>query len=80
MAEKPAKQEDLRVKPDYDPRSIREYMNAEQIATLEQFRASLGEIYPTKLTKRQEIFLTDSTLCRYLRARGKYLFISVGAA
>eukprot|EP00029_Vermamoeba_vermiformis_P006897 TRINITY_DN282_c0_g1_i1.p1 TRINITY_DN282_c0_g1~~TRINITY_DN282_c0_g1_i1.p1 ORF type:complete len:429 (+),score=89.25 TRINITY_DN282_c0_g1_i1:567-1853(+) len=69
MAEKPAKQEDLRVKPDYDPRSIREYMNAEQIATLEQFRASLGEIYPTKLTKRQEIFLTDSTLCRYLRAR-----------
>jgi hypothetical protein len=69
MADKAAKQEDLRVKPDYDPRVIREYMNAEQIATLEQFRASLPEIYPHKLTKRQESFLTESTLCRYLRAR-----------
>ncbi len=79
MTDKAAKPEDLRIKPDYDPRTIREYMNAEQIAILEQFRASLGEIYTTKLTKRQELFLTDSTLCRYLRARGKYLFPSVGA-
>jgi hypothetical protein len=79
MADKAAKQEDLRVKPDYDPRVIREYMNAEQIATLEQFRASLPEIYPHKLTKRQESFLTESTLCRYLRARGNYLFTAVGA-
>lgn len=79
MTDKAAKQEDLRVKPDYDPRTIREYMNAEQIAILDQFRASLGEIYPNKLTKRQELFLTDQTLCRYLRARGNYLFLWVGA-
>ncbi len=71
MTEKAAKPEDLRIKPDYDPRVIREYMNEEQIALLEQFRASLPEIYPHKMTKRQEIFLTDSTICRYLRARGK---------
>jgi hypothetical protein len=63
-------EEDLRLKPDYDMRKILEYMNPKQVEKLNQFRESIPEIWPQKLTAREQLFLTDATLARYLRARG----------
>lgn len=61
---------DLRVGPlDYSLSKIRTYLSPEQTEKLEEFRASIPTIWPETLTGVEEVFLTDATLCRYLRAR-----------
>jgi hypothetical protein len=62
--------EDLRIKPDYDMRKILDYMTPEQREKLQRFRESIPQIWPEHLTAREQLFLTDATLARYLRARG----------
>lgn len=61
---------DLRYGPlDYSLSKILSYLNEEQTATLQAFRESIPTIWPEELTGVEKVFLTDATLCRYLRAR-----------
>jgi hypothetical protein len=66
--------EDLRIKPDYDMRKILDYMTPKQREKLQCFRESIPQIWPEGLTAREQLFLTDATLARYLRARGTSTF------
>lgn len=61
---------DLRFGPlDYSMSKIITYLSPEQTGLLQQFRDSIPTIWPDPLTGVERIFLSDSTLCRYLRAR-----------
>lgn len=58
---------DLRVKPDYDINNIKSYLQAEEVAAMEKLREAL----PTHFLDDEhcKMWVTDSTLCRFLRAR-----------
>lgn len=61
---------DLRYGPlDYSQSKITTYLNPEQTEKLKEFRESIPTFWPETLTGVEEVFLTDATLCRYLRAR-----------
>lgn len=61
---------DLRYGPlDYSVSKLATYLSPEQTQKLQEFRDSIPTIWPETLTGVEELFLSDSTLCRYLRAR-----------
>jgi hypothetical protein len=59
---------DLRYIPDYNPHEIRKYLNEEQNAQLDEFRKLVEEAWPDPNALEKK-WLTDSTICRFLRAR-----------
>lgn len=58
---------DLRIKPDYNINEIRSYLQEDELLLMEELRRAI----PEELLEDEEIraWVTDSTLCRYLRAR-----------
>jgi len=65
---------DLRYGPlDYCASNILGYLNDQQKEILQEFRDSMTTIWPDPLTGIEKHFLSDSTLCRYLRARDWHL-------
>jgi hypothetical protein len=65
---------DLRYGPlNYSIAQLHTYLSPEQKETLQQFRDSIPTIWPEPLTGVEELFLSDGTLCRYLRAREWHL-------
>lgn len=61
---------DLRFGPlDYAVSKLESYLSPEQVDLLKQFRESIPTIWTEELTGIEKLFLSDATLCRYLRAR-----------
>jgi hypothetical protein len=62
------KQNDIRYMPDYNPHEIRKYLTEEQNAQLDEFRKLVEEKW-ADANALEKKWLTDQTLCRFLRAR-----------